>query len=177
MAGFDKLTPAEQIFAIADIERTARGLPPVAAITRELDEIAAAGASDQADPSTSLPLVLGGGGTSTYYASNWAEGTANGLGADYFWMYDDGPDSRNASCQKSGQPACWGHRDNILGDFANSKYCAKGSHINIVMGAAEVTANVTASPSIAEIFLNDCGALPKDQVFTWAQVKKDVFGH
>ena len=177
VAAFDKLTDTEQIFAIADIERTARGLAPIEAITTQLDKIAASGATAQGDPATSLPLRLTGGGESTYYGSNWAEGTANALGADYYWMYDDGTNSPNGDCAKASDSGCWGHRENILANVGNANYCPAGSKVNTLMGAAEVTSKVRFSPSIAEIFVNDCGSLPTDQVFTWADVQKLVFGH
>jgi hypothetical protein len=177
VTAFNKLTNNEQIFAIADIERTARGLAPIAAITTQLDAIAASGASRQNDPSAHLPLRLTDGGIATAYGSNWAEGTANALGADYYWMYDDGPNSPNSVCHKAGEAGCWGHRENILFNYNNANYCPSGSKITTVMGVAEITTKVAYSPSIAEIFTNDCGALPRDAFFTWPDVQKLVFGH
>ncbi|HKH88014.1 MAG TPA: hypothetical protein VKA05_04290, partial [Acidimicrobiales bacterium] len=41
VTNFDKLTGPQQVFAITDIERTARGLLPIAALTNQLDAIAA----------------------------------------------------------------------------------------------------------------------------------------
>jgi hypothetical protein len=175
LTAFLKLSYPEQVFAIGDIERTARGLAPVAGLTTQLNSLAAQGASNQNDPAASLPLALNGGGTATYYGSNWSEGTANALGADYYWMYDDGPNSPNADCTKSGSVGCWGHRENVLGDYSNSSYCPAGSSITTVMGASEITAKVAMSPSIAEIFVNDCGPAPT-MYFTWADVQKLVFG-
>jgi len=176
VAAFDKLTPAEQVFAVADIERTARGLAPMAGMTAQLDAIAQSGAANQTDPSTTLPLQLSTGGQATAWGSNWAEGTANGLGADYYWMYDDGLNSPNVDCTQSNQQGCWGHRKNIVSDWESPGYCSPGSSVNVLMGAAEVTRNVTYSPSITEFFVNDCGRLPTDMVFTWADVQTLVFG-
>jgi hypothetical protein len=177
LTAFDKLSAVEQIFAIADIERTARGLPPMAGITTQLDAIAAKGAAGQKDPTTTLPLRLATGGSATTFGSNWAEGTANALGADYYWMYDDGLNSPNSSCTKSNARACWGHRKNVLFDWENSGFCKSGSKINLLMGVGEATSKVDFSPSITEIFVNDCGALPTDMVFTWPDVQRLVFGH
>ena len=176
IAGFDKLTGAQQIFAIADIERTARGLQPIAAMTNQLDAIAETAAVHQDDPTTRLPLRLTHGGLATAFGSNWAEGTANALGANYFWMYDDGLNSPNISCTRSNTSACWAHRDNILFNYANGAYCPAGSKPTTYMGTAEVTSHVSSSPSIAEIFVNDCGAAPSDRNFTWQDVQKLVFG-
>jgi hypothetical protein len=175
VVAFSKLSYAEQLFAIADIERTERGLAPFAGLTVQLNAIAAQGASFAADPAAPLPMRLTGGGTATMYGSNWSEGTANALGADYYWMYDDGTNSPNADCRVAGQSGCWGHRANILGAYRNPAYCPAGMSINMVMGAAEITSHVAATPSIGEIFVNDCGKLPT-MYFTWADVEKLVFG-
>ena len=32
-------------------------------------------------------------------------------------MYDDGPGSGNLVCVPANMTGCWGHRDNILGDY------------------------------------------------------------
>ena len=176
LRGFDHLNRTQQIFAIADIERTARHLAPIAGLTAQLNAIARTAAENQADPSTSLPLRLAGGGVATYYGSNFAEGTADAMGANYYWMYDDGLSSPNAGCTRSQQSSCWGHRENILRNYSAAAYCPAGSHLNIVMGAAEVTSGVVFSPSITEIMVNDCGALPTMD-FTWHDVQKLVFGH
>jgi hypothetical protein len=176
LAAFDRLSLPEQIFAIVNIERTARRLAPIAGLTSQLNAIAAAGARSQTDPTVSLPLQLAGGGESTTFASNMAEGTANALGADYFWMYDDGPNSPNADCQRAGDAGCWGHRKNILNNYASPSLCPAGWHTTAVMGASEIKTGVGFSPSITEIFVNACGGTPKLS-FTWADVQKLVFGN
>ena len=42
---------------------------------------------------------------------------ANGLDADYQWMYDDGPDSGVPGCSGGQTSGCWGDRDIVLGRF------------------------------------------------------------
>jgi hypothetical protein len=177
LAAFDKLSRVAQLFAITDIERVARGLAPVAGLTAQLDRIAETAAIRQTDPSPSLPLRISGGGTATAYGSNWAEGTANPMGADYYWMYDDGLNSPNILCTQQNQTSCWGHRENILGNWENPAYCAAGSKVHLLMGAAEVTKRVVFSPSITQVFVNDCGQLPAHLVISWTQVKKLIFTH
>lgn len=177
LAAFDKLSPAGQLLAIADIERMTRGVQVVYGITAQLDAIALAGASKKTDPTikkSDLPLVLKpGGGSANAWGANLARGTANALGADYYWMYDDGLSSPNKSCTKANESSCWAHRKNILENWGNPAFCP-GSPTNVLMGAAEVT-NVSSPPSIAEIFVNDCGALPTRFVATWSQVEKRIF--
>jgi uncharacterized protein YkwD len=175
LSAFDALNNDEQIFTIANMERAARGLSPISGLTAQLNAVALSAAKAQRDPSTSLPLRLTGGGEAYYYGSNFAEGTANGTGADYFWMYDDGLNSPNADCTTSNESGCWGHRDNILAPYSSASYCAKGSKLNIVMGAAEQTTGVPYDPAVTEIFTNDCGVLPTMD-FTWTQAQQLVFG-
>jgi hypothetical protein len=177
LAAFDNLGPREQLLAIADIERTSRGLAPVAGLTTQLDAVALAGAKAQTDPRIlpfTRPLHLSGGGYATYYRSNFAEGTANAMGADYYWVYDDGLGSPNEDCTPTSQSGCWGHRESVLAPYNEAKYCPRGARLNIVMGAAELTSGVKASPAITEIFTNDCGALP-GMDSTWASIKRLIF--
>lgn len=175
LAAYERLTPPEQMFAIADIERVARGLPAIEAMTPQLNNMAASSAADQVEPTIDLPLRITTGGIATTYGSNFAEGTANALGADYFWMYDDGLNSPNASCTKRSPGLCWAHRRNVLEDYGSTRYCPRGSRVNLLMGAAEAVSNVALSPAVAEIFVNDCGARPTDVSFTWQDVLKLVF--
>ena len=96
-------------------------------------------------------MVRGGG--------NWAAGTSNPLGSDYYWMYDD------------GGPEAWGHRDNILGAYATPSLCGS-SGVQNYMGAGETTSGsvvggIDYGPSFTEVFIGACGAVPTDVVFTW----------
>jgi hypothetical protein len=109
-SNFGSLTPAEQLFVITDIERVDRGLPPFVGLVDALDADALAGAQGNTDPGPSLAPP---GMHVIAWGSNWAE-NGNPLGSNYFWMYDDGPNSGNIDCTAAGQSGCWGHRDNIL---------------------------------------------------------------
>ena len=46
LAAYEKLTPDEQLFASANLERIERGLPAIAVLTRSLDKVAQVGAAD-----------------------------------------------------------------------------------------------------------------------------------
>jgi len=177
LAAFDRLSRLAQIFAVANMERVSRGLPPMAGLTSQLDAIANRAAVLQTDPDPTVPLHITRGGTATAWGSNWAEGTADPLGADYYWMYDDGLGSPNATCTRQNRTSCWGHRENILFDWEKPAYCPSGSEVHLLMGVGEVTKGVYISPSITELFVNDCGPLPTRMVVTWTQIEKVVFGH
>jgi len=164
LSAYDALTVPEQIFVITDLERTDRGLAPVAGLTTQLDTVAQTGATDGTDPQLSSS-TLTGGATVTSWASIWAGGTANPLGSDYYWMYDDGPGSPNGSCPTPSAPGCWGHRDAILGTFAT---CGQAEQY---MGAGNAATGSSYSPSLAAIVVGACGPAPSDVVFTWAQAE------
>ncbi len=103
-AGFSSLGPAGQLLAVANAERTTRGLPAFGA-SAVLDRLASAGAVAGADPT---------GPDGYAWGSNIAWGYPTPLAADYGWMYDDGVGSPNVACRAAGDPGCWGHRRNIL---------------------------------------------------------------
>lgn len=121
-SNFESLPPFAQTFVLVNLERTARGVPPMVALVSPLDAVAQGGANRNGDPS------LAGLGTS---ASIWSGGHASSLGAMYDWMYDDGPGSSNVDCPPSGGGGCWGHRDAILGSYNGcSGLCFMGSGYN-----------------------------------------------
>jgi hypothetical protein len=173
LSAYDALNNDQQNFVMANVERTVRGLPPVAGLTAQLNLVALNAANDRADPSVQLPYGLRGGGQAYQYGSNLAQGTANSMGADYYWMYDDGLDSPNAGCTSGTPQPCWGHRNNILGDYSEA-ICPKGDAVNIVMGTAETT-TTGYNPAVTQIFVEDCGPLPELD-YTWAAAQKAVFG-
>jgi hypothetical protein len=114
------LTPPEQLFVLADLERTARGLPPYLGINQVLSDAAQSAAASQKDPSTAAAFPIGldpehvpGMG------SLWGTGFS-AIESDYEWMYNDGWGGRqsttfNIACTSANASACWGHRDELLG--------------------------------------------------------------
>jgi hypothetical protein len=158
---YSVLTPAEQLFVLADSERVDRGLPPAVGLVAELNQDAQAAAQANTDPA---PTIVPPGVGILRWASNWAE-NAGALGSNYNWMYDDGPGSGNLACGGGGG-GCWGHRDNILG-FSASQLAASGG--TLVMGAGE------ASPPAASPWMSDAELFaiithnPAYYVYTWGQ--------
>jgi hypothetical protein len=107
-SGFATMPVAAQVIAVANAERTSRGLPALPESTA-LDGLAQLGAVAGRDPS----------GPANYgWSSNIAWGDPTALAADYSWMYDDGPDSENIDCAPYGSGGCWGHRMNILSPWS-----------------------------------------------------------
>lgn len=159
LAAYEKLTPDEQLFVSANLERIERGLPAATVLTRSLDRVAQDGANADTDPPLGdVPGQLPGGGRWVSLGGNWAGGFDNALGSDYGWMYDD-------------RGSAWGHRDNILGRYASSSSCGGQRH-EIAMGAGHVTRGKTYGDSETELFAGICGPTPTDVVMTWAKAKK-----
>ncbi len=157
---WDSLTVAEQLFVISDLERVARGVPPVAGLVPALDAAAAAGAKANADPT--YPLSADEPGPET---SIWAGGEYSALIADYVWMYQDGwgPGNGNEDCTGPHAGGCWGHRDAVLGALTGTS-CA-----DCLMGAAFVGGSGRFGTSFAEIFLVPGPRSGLRPNFTWAR--------
>jgi hypothetical protein len=160
-AEFDGLPAYEQLFVAVNLERIDRGLPPIEYLTAQLNADAAAGAAAAGDPA--MPASLSGGVPVTSSASLWAGGLSSALAADYFWMYDDGPGSNNATCNSGAAWACWVHRDAILRSYPS---CGLSPAI-VSMGTA---ADPGAFPggSVAGVIASSCSE-PADVVLTWPQ--------
>jgi len=117
---FPRLSVPEQLFVAVDRERVDRGLPPFAGLSAVLDQGATRGAD-----SAQLPPRPGRGYSSV--VAEWIGAVANGLDADYQWVYDDGPGSGTPGCSSGQASGCWADRDIVLGSY--------GTHA-LVMGAA-----------------------------------------
>lgn len=166
LAAFGQLNPAEQVFVLANLERTARGLTPAIVLTSQLDSTALRAALATNDP-TLTGWTLAGGKQAVAWNSNWSGGMS-ATESDYYWMYSDGS-GYNVGCTSSVTTGCWEHRANILAAPAES--CPGATTPQFVMGAA-VADTASYSPSEAEILVQVCGGLPSDSVFSWPQAEK-----
>ncbi len=147
--GYDQMPPNEQILVVSNLERTDRGLAPVAGLSSSLDTLAQLGAQNHTDPAFPSPFDGTSGG------ANWAS-TSSVLFADFLFMYDDGPgpDGINLDCTSLNTSGCWGHRDNILGNFDQP----------ILMGAATVSGS-----SLTEEFIGGDGT-DRPDVTAWSSL-------
>ncbi|MGO9027201.1 MAG: hypothetical protein ACLQOZ_01025, partial [Acidimicrobiales bacterium] len=158
---FALLTPAEQLFVLADVERVDRGLPPFVGLDSTLSADAGSAAVSGIDPT---PAALPAGDSTIAWGSNWAE-NGNPLGSNYYWMYDDGPGSGNIDCTATDTSGCWGHRQNILG--LTSYQDEYGG--TLLMGAAEdASASHGGWVSDTQLFVLASGPVPALE-YTWAQ--------
>ena len=75
-----------------NLERTVRGLPPLAGDVERPRRRRPAGAAQSNDPTPPAGFPW------SQWGSNWAGAVGNPLEAMYFWMYDDGLGSSNIDC-------------------------------------------------------------------------------
>jgi hypothetical protein len=118
-ANFTSLTPEQQGFVLANLDRVLYGLATIPGITAGLSQDAAGGVQRDTDPQPSDPNF-------NYYTSNWAGGFFNMPLAYEAWMYDDGPGSGNLDCAGNVTAACWGHRHDVLWSFDGTNPLAMG---------------------------------------------------
>lgn len=158
-----RLTIAEQLFVMADLERVARGLPPYVGLSPVLDRYAQAGAVAGRDPGAPRSGIDAA-------ASNWAGGVVSAADADYGWVYLDGwggsrAATSNLDCTSPRASGCWGHRDNVLGRYTGLE-CT-----DCVMGAGAAFSSRDGGTSLTELFVEPRRPGEYPLSFTW---KKDV---
>ncbi len=109
---FAHLSVPEQVFVAVDRERVDRGLAPFPGLSPTLDREA-----QQAAGAARLPPRPG----RSYSDVNqeWIGAVANGLDADYQWMYYDGPNSGVPQCSDSQTSGCWADRSIVLNRFGS----------------------------------------------------------
>ena len=164
------LSVAEQLFVVADLERTARGFPPFVGINATLSAEAQHAAASNSDPSIApgFPMANDAQG-SAGFGGAWSGGFAV-LAADYIWMYDDtwggsAAKTSNIACTSAGAAGCWAHRDELLGSDPGYNPGVGLGCTNCEMGTGFAMVNGKAS-------YVDLIEIPKDSLppmtFTWA---------
>ncbi len=114
------MTPPEQLFVLANLERIGLGYPPYLGLNAMLSGAAQTAAQEAKDPNPA-PNFRVGVETNGFagIGGAWSEGF-NALEADYIWMYDDGwggstGTTANITCTSANAAGCWGHRQELLG--------------------------------------------------------------
>ena len=141
-SNFWQLRAIDQLFVLTNLERTSRGLWPLWGVVPTLNRMALTGAEEARDPTYV-------GATNTPWGSNWYSGT-NPEAAVFGWMYEDGPGlyGENVDCPSAGATGCYGHRDNVLGNWGpyglfGAGVSSKGGTADLmVSGAVPVTTGV-----------------------------------
>lgn len=164
---FARLTAAEQLLVLVDIDRVSRGEAPVVGVSIRLDRFAQEGAAARTDPA--LPSASEYPGATGGFVANWA-GAISALDANYVWMYTDGWAGRltdNYDCTGPSASGCWGHRDNILAN--GSRLPCPVSTCALVMGGGFVNAGGgDGFSSYSELIVQVSGVAP-GLYYTWAR--------
>jgi hypothetical protein len=163
------LSVAEQLFVIADLERTARGLPPYVGINAALTADAQHAAATNSDPSVAagFPMANDAQG-SAGFGGAWSGGYSV-LAADYIWMYDDtwggsAAKTSNIACTSAGAAGCWAHRDELLGSDPGYNQGVGLGCTNCEMGTG--FAMVNGNASYVDLIEIPKGT-PPPMTFTW----------
>jgi hypothetical protein len=128
-SNYYELSAAKQMFVLINLERVSRGVPPLVGLSPYLDAATTSAARQAEDPvfGTSYgPVrvwVPPGGGTYAF-GGTWAGDSVNAAAAVFEWFYDDGwggPRATwNFACTSPTASGCWGHRDELLGEWAGT---------------------------------------------------------
>ncbi len=165
-----QLSTGEQLFVVLNLERTARGLPPYLGINAALSAAATRAAQAQTDPSVAAGFAIGTNPQGDpAFGGTWSTGYSV-LAADYAWMYNDGwggsrATTSNVDCTSPGAAACWGHRDELLGQDPGYN-----PGVGLTATTAEVgvgVAVVGGTGSFVDLIEAPKGA-PPAMTFTWA---------
>ena len=164
------LSVPQQLFVVADLERTARGLPAYVGLNAALTTEAQHAAQAYTDPgiAAGFPIANDAQG-SPGMGGAWSGGYSV-LAADYVWMYDDGWASAgaftsNIACTSARAAGCWAHRDELLGSDPGFNPGVGLQCTNCEMGTG--FAMVNGKASYVDLVEIPRGALPP-MTFTWA---------
>ena len=163
------LTTSEQLFVVADLERTARGLTPYLGINAALSAAAQRAAATASDPSAApgFPIATDAQGYEALDGT-WSSGFSV-LAADYVWMYNDGwggaNNTANIVCTSPTSSGCWSHRDELLGYAPGFDPGVGLDASNAEVGVGFAVAN--GSGSYVDLIEAPSGN-PPAMTFTWA---------
>ncbi|HTV11748.1 MAG TPA: hypothetical protein VME20_07780 [Acidimicrobiales bacterium] len=126
---FFALSAPEQLFVLIDLERMSRGVPPVVGLSPYLGTEATKAAHNSEDPTFHTaygPVQVWAppGGGAYAFGGAWAGNSVNSAAAVFEWFYDDGwggpKGTWNFACTSPSATGCWGHRDELLGEWAGA---------------------------------------------------------
>ena len=165
------LSTTQQLFVVANLERTSLGLPAYLGINAVLSASAQRAAASNADPSVASGFAVATDGQgSPAFGGAWSGGF-NVLAADYIWMYDDGwggsaAATSNVACTSAHAAGCWAHRDELLGSDPGYNAGVGLTCADCEMGVG--FASLSGSSSFVDLIEKPAGA-PPAMTFTWAE--------
>jgi hypothetical protein len=128
-SNYFQLSATRQMFVLVDLERISRGVPPLVGLSPFLGAAATNAAREAVDPafqSSYGPVKVWAPPQGGDYAFGgvWSGGAVNAAASVFGWFYDDGWGGRsnttNFVCTSATSSGCWGHRDELLGEFTGT---------------------------------------------------------
>ena len=170
-SNWSSLSIGQQLFVVANLERTARGLAPYLGINATLSAEAQRAAAAGTDPGLAAGFPVGVDAQGDLaYGGAWAGGFSV-LAADYVWMYDDGwggsaAATPNLECTSPAAVGCWGHRDELLGYDPRYNPGVGLDCTDCEFGVGNATWG--SSDSFVDLVERPAGA-PPAMTFTWSE--------
>jgi hypothetical protein len=128
-SNYFRLNATRQLFVLVNLARISLGVPPIVGLSPYLSAASTAAARQAEDPSFQSsygPVQVWLPPTGGTYAIGgaWAGDAVNAAAALFGWFYDDGWGGSKATwnfdCTSPVASGCWGHRDELLGEWAGT---------------------------------------------------------
>jgi hypothetical protein len=128
-ANYFSLSAGEQMFVLVNLERMSRGIPPLVGLSAYLNAASERGARNALDPAFQpsygpVKVWLPPAGGFYAFGGAWSGNSVNAAAAVFGWFYDDGWGGKgntwNFACTSPAASGCWGHRDELLGEWAGT---------------------------------------------------------
>lgn len=129
-SNYYQLSVTKQLFVLVNLERISHGVPALVGLSAYLSAAATLAAKAGKDPVFSpsygpVKVWLPPGGGMYGFGGTWAGESVNALAAMFGWMYNDGwggsqRNTSNFACTSAHSNGCWGHRDELLGEFTGT---------------------------------------------------------
>jgi hypothetical protein len=165
-----RLSATRQLFELVNLARISLGVPPLVGLSPYLSAAATQAADQAEDPSfrTSYGPVevwLPPGGGMYAFGGAWAGDSVNPVAALFGWLYDDGWGGSKATwnfdCTSPTASGCWGHRDELLGEWAGTR-CT-----DCIAGAGYASPAARNWKESYDFLLVRPAQFPTPLVFTW----------
>ena len=164
------LSATKQLFVLVNLARISLGVPPLVGLSPYLSAAATQAAQQAEDPSFRssygpVDVWLPPGGGMYAFGGAWAGDSVNSVAALFGWLYDDGwggPKATwNFDCTSPTASGCWGHRDELLGEWAGTR-CT-----DCIAGAGYASPAARSWKESYDFLLVRPTQFPTPLVFTW----------
>ncbi|HET9060379.1 MAG TPA: hypothetical protein VFN61_10700 [Acidimicrobiales bacterium] len=165
-----QLGPTQQVFVLVNLERISHGVPPLAGYSSYLNAEGARAAKAGGDPVFHpsygpVKVWYPPAGGNYAFGGAWAGNSVNAAAAVFGWFYDDGwggpKATSNGVCTSASSHGCWGHRDELLGEYSGI------SCRNCIAGAGYASPSANGWQMSYSILIVRPQTYPTPLSFTW----------